>query len=372
MHIGVDIRSLMERQYSGVAEYTLNLLNALLALDQENKYYLFYNSLKDVELPQFKGKNVKLCGFKYPNKLFNLGLKLWDKWQVDQMIGGVDVFWLPNQQFINLSNKCHKVITFHDLSFERYPEFFSFKRKRWHEVINPKKLAKSFNHLIAVSKSTKNDLMDFYGIKDEKISVIHSGLNEIFSQEISDEKKNRVKDKYNLPDRFIMYLGTLEPRKNVIGLIEAFNRIKSQTKLIIAGGKGWLYKDIYKAANHSPKKGSIKFLGYVEDKDRPALYSLAELFVFPSYCEGFGFPVLEAMASGTPVITSASSSLPEITNNTAILTNPYNLNELAQVMDQVLLSEELKNSLREKGRDWAKKFSWQEAANKTLEVFKNL
>ncbi|MFH1173248.1 MAG: glycosyltransferase family 1 protein [bacterium] len=372
MRIGVDIRSLMERQYSGVAEYTLNLLNALLALDSQNKYYLFYNSLKPVVLPEFKQKNVKLCGFKYPNKLFNLGLKLTDKFQIDKMLGKVDVFWLPNQQFINLSSKCKKVITFHDLSFERYPEFFSFKRKRWHEVINPRKLAKTFDRLIAVSNSTKLDLMEFYQVKEEKIKVIHSGLNEMFNKEAAETEKARVKEKYNLPDRFILYLGTLEPRKNVIALIDAFNSIKSQTKLIIAGGKGWLYGDIYRAANNSHKKGSIKFLGYVADSDRPALYSLAELFVFPSFCEGFGFPPLEAMAMGTPIITSANSSLPEITGDGALLINPYNINELAQTIDQVLLSDELKNRLREKGREQAKKFTWQETARQTLEVFNNL
>ncbi len=398
MKIGVDIRSLMERQYSGVAEYTLNLLNSILKLDQKNRYFLFYNSLKKISLPEFKQKNVKLCGFRYPNKLFNLGLKLSNKYQLDKILGGVDFFWLPNPQFVNLSDKCKKVITFHDLSFERFPEFFSFKRKRWHEIINPKKLAKEFDKIIAVSESTKRDLAEFYKIKEDKITVIHSGISEKFYINEGDncnyrlqndgEKKDnstegdisqcrlqereRVKEKYNLPDRFILSLGTLEPRKNIVGLVDAFNQIKSQVKLIIAGGRGWLYGDIYEAAGKSFKKGYIKFLGYIDDQDRLALYSLAELFVFPSFYEGFGFPVLEAMACGCPVITSANSSLPEITNGAAILINPYNVGELAAAIDQVLLSDELKNKLKEKGREQAGLFNWMDAAEKTLKVLTDL
>ncbi|MFH1225997.1 MAG: glycosyltransferase family 1 protein [bacterium] len=373
MKIGVDIRSLMEQQYSGVAEYTLNLLRALLEIDKKNQYLFFYNSLRKVSLPEFKQKNVKLCGFRYPNKLFNLGLKISDRWQLDKMLGGVDVFWLPNPQFANLSDKCQKVITFHDLSFERFPEFFSFKRRRWHELVNFKKLARQASRIIAVSESTKRDLMEFYKINPPaggKINVIHSGLNDLFNQEII--SKEKVKERYNLPDRFILYLSTLEPRKNVIGLIDAFNLIKSQTKLILAGGEGWLYGDIYRAVANSPKKGYIKFLGYVADEDRPALYSLAELFVFPSFYEGFGFPVLEAMACGTPVITSANSSLPEISGGAAILINPYNVGELASAIDQVLLSDELKNRLKEKGREQARKFRWDETARETLAVFENI
>ena len=395
MKIGVDIRSLMERQYSGVAEYALNLLNAILELDKKNRYFLFYNSLKKINLPEFKQKNVKIVGFKYPNKFFNLGLKLSNQWQLDKMLGGVDVFWLPNPQFANLSDKCKKVVTFHDLSFERFPEFFSFKRRRWHEIINPKKLAEDFDKIIAVSQSTKNDLVEFYKVNENKISIIHSGINEKFftnniegdncncrlpsgdgvlptegdNHDCRLQERERVKAKYNLPDRFILSLGTLEPRKNIVGLVDAFNQIKSQTKLIIAGGRGWLYGDIYEAAGSSPKKGSIKFLGYVDEADKPALYSLAELFIFPTFYEGFGFPVLEAMACGCPVITSANSSLPEITGGAAILINSYNVGELAQAIDQVLLSNELKNKLRKKGREQAKKFKWEETARETLEVF---
>jgi len=153
-----------------------------------------------------------------------------------------------------------------------------------------------------------------------------------------------------------------------VGLIEAFSQVRSQVKLIIAGGRGWLWREIEQAAVNSPKRAYLKFIGYVEPVDKPALYNLAELLVWPSFYEGFGFPPLEAMACGTPVITSANSSLPEVTGGAAILINPYNLKEISTAIDQVLVSNELKQELRERGIKQARKFTWQKCAEQTLAV----
>jgi len=377
MIIGIDIRCLSQERHTGVEEYTINLLKSLLKLDQDNKYKLFYNSHKTKSpaiLGQFlKYNNVKLFKFQYPNKILNSSFRFLRKPKIDQMIGGVDIFFTPNIIFSSVGN-CKKVITFHDLSFERYPEFFSKKRKLWHNAVNPKMLANESDKIIVVSESTKQDLIELYGIHHDKIKVIYSGIESKFSPVTDQKKLKEVKKKYNLPENFILYLGTLEPRKNIEGLIFAFDRLKNihNLSLVIAGEEGWLYGNIYKAASSAKAKRNIQFAGFIDPKDKPALYSLAKLFVYPSFWEGFGFPPLEAMACGTPVITSHVSSLPEVVGEAGLLVDPYNINELSEAIYQVLTDENLRNNLKLKGVQRAKKFSWQKAAEETLKVFKSL
>ncbi|MCK4525681.1 MAG: glycosyltransferase family 4 protein, partial [Candidatus Andersenbacteria bacterium] len=176
-----------------------------------------------------------------------------------------------------------------------------------------------------------------------------------------------IRKKYNLPKKYILYLGTLEPRKNIIGLIKAFEILNTKYKLVIAGSKGWLYEDIFKIVKNSPAKDNIIFTGFIDDKDKAALYGLADLFVYPSFYEGFGFPPLEAMAAGTPVITSNFSSLPEAVGDAAITVNPYNIDELTKAIEMVLFDEKLRDILIERGYKKVKNFSWEKCAKETLE-----
>jgi len=179
---------------------------------------------------------------------------------------------------------------------------------------------------------------------------------------------NNIGKKYNLPDKFILYFGTIEPRKNIIGLIRAFEllRKKQPIKLVIAGAKGWLYQDIFKAARQSKYRREIIFTGFVEETDKPYLYNLAELFVYPSFFEGFGFPPLEAMACGVPTIVSRTSSLPEAVGQGALMIDPYHTDELAWAMEIVLSNQDLRGRLIQEGIAQAKKFSWPKCARQTL------
>lgn len=383
MNIGVDIRSLMSPIRSGVGEYTYNLLDNLFKIDKKNGYFLFYNSFQSVakDLPIVRWQNresVKFCGFKWPNKLFNASLKFL-KWpKIDRLIAkDIDLFFIPNMQFLSLSNQCKKVITVHDLSFERYPEFFSLKRKWWHKAINPQKLIQESNKIITDSQNTKQDLIELYGINPEKVKVVYLGVGEsgIRSQESGTKE---IKIKYDLPDKFVLYLGTLEPRKNIIGLIKAFEKLITRYglrvtgyALVIAGAPGWNYRDIYRAAKNSKVSNKIKFIGHVDPEDKPALYNAASVFVYPSFYEGFGFPPLEAMASETPVVTSFNSSLGEVCGDSALLVDPYNTSEIAEAIHQILVDENLSQQLVERGREQVKKFSWQKTAEETLKILQN-
>ena len=377
MIIGIDIRMLARGTKSGVEEYIINLLSNMLRLDSNIKYKLFYNGYKKVELEYdfLKLSNVTLKEFKIPNRLFDFSSQYFNYPKIDNLLGGVDIFFSPHIFSAPVSKNCKVVTTFHDLSFENHKEFYSASKNYWHFSMNPKSQAQRSNKIIAVSESTKKDLIKIYKIEAEKIKIIYSGINQVFSIKYSVSSISKIKEKYNLPEKYILYLGTLEPRKNIIGLIKAFEILNAKYRipntkyhLVIAGSKGWLYEDIFKTVQNSPVKNDIIFTGFVENKDKSALYDLADLFVYPSFYEGFGFPPLEAMTAGTPVITSNFSSLPEAVGNAAIMVNPYNLDELAKAIEMILTDEKLRDVLIKRGFEQTKKFSWQNCAEKTLEL----
>lgn len=364
-------------------EYTINLLRNLFSVDKKNTYVLFFNSFKrpKVNLSEFeKYKNVSIKIYRYPNKLLNFLFWYFGWPKIDKLIGGTDVIFSPNIIFSAWSKKTKAVFTIHDLSFERCPETFSAKRRLWHMLINPKKLCRSADKIISVSDSTKNDLREIYQISEAKIKTIYSGISESFKIiNRNDPKLIEVKNKYNLPYKFILYLGTIEPRKNIIGIIRAYNQFRkinhselNAYKLVIAGASGWKQEQIFKEIKNSPFKNDIIFSGFIDDEDKPAIYNLASLFIYPSFLEGFGFPPLEAISCGVPVITSNNSSFPEITGRAGTMIDPDRPDEIFQAMKNILLDKNLRENLIKKGLEQAKKFNWQKTAREFLEVMQNL
>jgi glycosyltransferase involved in cell wall biosynthesis len=388
MTIGIDLRVLARGTRTGVEEYTINLLSHLLPLEPEINYQLFYNAYQKVKLnyPWLSLSNVQLKDFRIPNRLFFATACYLNQPKIDKLLDGIDVYFNPHFFIAPLSSRCKKVITFHDLSFEHEPRFFSGRKRLWQKfLMNTRREAQRAGKIIAVSQSTKEDLVNLYGIEPEKIKVVYSGVGGQFrpffrspTPKLSRSwtpKLIELKEKYNLPDKFILYFGTIEPRKNIIGLIKAFELLKKsykpQTtnyKLVIAGTKGWLYQDIFRTAKESKYNQDIIFTGFVEEADKPVLYNLAQLFVYPSFFEGFGFPSLEAMACGIPTIVSVNSSLPEIVGQAALMVDPTNIDELAWAMETTLTNNNLREQLIKKGLKQAQKFSWQKCAQETLEV----
>lgn len=379
MKIGVDIRVLTKGAHTGVEEYAALVLEEMIKLGKDDEFVLYYNAFsKDrADFEWMHAKNVLLKEFHWPNQFLNYSFLLgWPK--VDKLIGGADVFFSPH--FLNsaTTEKCKKIITFHDLSFLRHPEFFPWRKRYWHFMQNIKKQAQGAEKIIAISESTKNDLIGLYGIKEEKIKVIYSGINQQFRPIADENYLKSIKEKYKLPDNFILYLGTIEPRKNIESIIEAFELIKeskfsphNDLKLVIAGGFGWLYKNILKRAESSPYAKDIVFTGAVNDRDRAGIYNLAKIFAFPSFFEGFGFPPLEAMACGVPTIASNCSSLPETVGEGAAMIDPHRPEEIAIAAREIFNDEKLRNLLIQKGIDQVKKFSWENCAKETLELIKS-
>jgi glycosyltransferase involved in cell wall biosynthesis len=382
MKIGVDLRCFQEGRKSGVAEYALNLLSKLLEIDRENQYVLFFNSFQKTEIDLgdlVAYSNVEVKIFRYPNKLLNLFFWYFNWPKIDRMLGGTDVLFFPNINFAAWSKKTKAILTIHDLSFERYSETFSWKRRLWHFFVNPKKLSRKADKIVAVSDSTRNDLEKLYEIKSSKIKVIHSAAGENFTVlDRNDLKLAEIAKSYNLPYKFILYLGTIEPRKNIIGIIRAFNQLRSlndaelnKYKLVIAGAVGWKSEKIFSEIKNSPFTEDIIMTGVVAKDDMSAVYNLASIFIYPSFFEGFGFPPLEAMQCGLPVVASNNSSLPEIVGEAGILVDPDKPDEIYQAMKEVLQNRELSAKLRQSGLERAKKFTWQETAEKFLEVIKS-
>ncbi|MFH0969104.1 MAG: glycosyltransferase family 1 protein [Patescibacteria group bacterium] len=383
MKIGIDIRCLEEGRKTGVEEYALNLLTNIFELDKENEYVLFLNSLKgkslDLEWIK-KYPNARIKSFRYPNKFFNLFVWYFNWPKIDSLIRGVDVFWMPNINFGSFSKKTKLILTVHDLSFEIFPEYFPWKTRLWHFLINPKKLCQKASKIIAVSDSTKKDLSFYYGVNPQKITAIHSAASGSFG--LIDRNNTRlleIKDNYNLPYYFILFLGAMEPRKNIASIVKAYNQLRKlknqdldKFKLVIAGAKGWKEKKIFEEIESSPFRKDILELGFIEADEKPYLYNLASLFVYPSFFEGFGFPPLEAMNCGVPVIVSNNSSLPEIVGDAGILIDPEKPDEIYQAMKEILLNKNLRNKLREKGLKQAQKFNWQKTAEEFLEVINNI
>ena len=387
MNIGVDIRCLMDKERTGVGEYTFGLLEALFKIDKNNQYYLFYNSNKDVSnnLPHWDQENVHFVGTKYPNKILNL--LLWLKIvKLDKIVSRkykvesrkslkisnfkfqIDHWFSPNLNFTNLSRKVKHIQTIHDLSFEFIPECFTWKQRLWHWFLNPKKQCQKADIILAPSESTRQDVVNKYRIADNKIQVLRPGISLDYGLLTMDDGQ-RVREKYNLPERYILYLGTLEPRKNIEAIIEAYKMnyelgIKNY-ELVVVGAQGWKNKELLELIENTP---GVKYIGYVAREDKQSLYSLSSLFVFPSLYEGFGLPVLEAMSLGVPVITSNRTSLPEVVGTAGYSINPHNVLELTEAMKLILSDEKLHSILLERGKKQAEKFNWNNSAKDFLNL----
>jgi glycosyltransferase involved in cell wall biosynthesis len=382
MRIGIDARCLEEEKISGVGEYALELLENIFKIDSRNEYILFSNSFKErnSRLARLvKYPNVSQKRFHFPNKILNLSLWFFGWPKLDKLVGGADVFFAPNINFISISHPCRFIIAFHDLSFERFPELFPLKTRLWHFLINSRKLARKATKIISVSESTKRDLEKIYGANTQIISVVPNGLSDVYRvMDRNNPELLAVQKKYHLPDNFILTLGTVEPRKNILSLIKAYEKMcdnfsdLKKYKLVIVGKKSAFSDNISKTIEGSRYKNDIIQTGYADNTDKVYLYNLASLFVYPSFFEGFGFPPLEAMASGTPVIASNNSSLPEVVEKAAILIDPTRPQEIAKAMQAILSDEKLYNYFEEEGRKRANAFSWKKCAEESLMLIKNV
>lgn len=370
MRILIDVRPLLSGVTSGIEEYTKDIVTKLMVLGPKHRYTLFWNGLRAGRLPR-RWRDLPHVNWRVPNKLLDLSFRYFAYPRVDRFIR-TDLIFSPHFNLLRHSRKTRRVITFHDLSFLRFPKFFPPRKRYWHVSQDVRRQAREATRLIAVSSSTKEDLVHYFDVPPEKIAVIHSGVNpryhELAPRDLGLLRFRVVK---NLVHPFILFVGTLEPRKNIAGAVRAFNILKQRPvhrdlEFVIAGRLGWLYDEVLKEVRTSPYRRSIRLWGEATRQDLVMLYNSADAFCYPSFLEGFGFPPLEAQACGTPVVASAAGSLPEILGDSALLVDPARHEHIAEALHTILTDEAEAARLRDAGFANVGKFSWERSGRETL------
>ena len=379
MKIAININELTLKQNTGVKVYTREIVNALERVDKENEYLLYLNC-RDEALPRLYGFDYKNFKLKTSKSLF----PFWTYFKFPREIkrDKPDVLFMPIQAtpFFRKPKNIKLVITVHDLAFLLFPKHFTFK-DRFLLNFHTKRAVQMADKIIAPSEATKRDIIKFYNISGDKIEVVYHGV----------ETRQCLVSTATVNNPYILFVGSIQPRKNLVKLIEAFEILKippapfakggvklplskrgwGGLKLIIAGGKGWMADEIYKKAKESKFSDEIIFMGSVSDDKLSNLYKNASIFVMPSLYEGFGLPVLEAMSYGIPCVISDNSSLREIAINgseQACLFTTGDSNDIAEKINTLLNNEKLRKDLSEKGIENAKRFSWEKAAKETMAV----
>lgn len=367
MIIGIDGNEANQEKKVGIGQYAYELL--LTIYKQRNSVDTFVVYLKNsprTDLPESSSTwQYRVIG---PKKLwtqFSLPLDLYTH------APRPEVFFTPSHYAPRFSPMpCVTAIM--DVSYLHYPRLFKYtdlyQLKQW-TGYSIKKAKKVFT----ISKASKSDIIAAYNVSEEKVVVTYPGIKGIVRTKSEKEDMEIIKKKHGIKGEYILFVGTLQPRKNLTRLIEAFSILKEKkdnknVELVIVGKKGWLYEDILKAPSRFGVKDDVRFLDFIGDEELPSLYKNALFFILPSLYEGFGLPVLEAMANGCPVIVSNVSSLPEAAGEAALYVDPEKVEDIAEKMDSLLQNSSLREELVQKGLKQVKKFSWDKTARQTLEI----
>ena len=367
MKIGIDISPLCKSR-TGVAMYIYYLVRSLTEIDSKNTYFLYANKSISLDFPLPKNFFIRPAQIPLPQfqAWFHLGLPF--LFRRDKL----DIFHGSNFLIPHFAG-CKTVSTVFDLS----SIVLASQHKLFHRLSHMMFLRSSMKRaskLLAISEATRDEICRIFPQYSEKTITTLLAASPEFFPITEDSLLQKVQKKYKLPKRFILYVGTLEPRKNIFGLLQAFNKVKDKIpqKLVVAGGKGWKFSSIFDYIKQNSLEDSVVFTGYISQNDLPVLYSLAELFAYPSFYEGFGLPVIESMACGTPVITSNRSSLAEVAGDSALLIDPDSPNDIGEKLLNLSNDPDLRLKLTEAGLERAKCFSWKHTAQETLKVYQQL
>lgn len=375
LHIGINGRALF-RRLTGVQLYSREITRALLALENE-----------DVAFTVFSGREGRASTEAGPppdlpleTSFFPagspLGGMLWEQTILNRMVKKtrVQVLFSP-ANVAPLHTPVPSVVTIHDLAFLLFPEYYSRTFATYYRQLVPR-VARQAAAVITVSRSARDDLIARLGLPSHKISVIPESASPAFKRRITRQELAEVRRRYGLPEKYFLSISSLEPRKNLKGIMTAYRllprEVAEEHKLVIVGAGNKIFADpgLHDGLRRMTT-GSVLTPGYVPSDDLPAIYRMATALVFPSFYEGFGLPVLEAMAASTPVITSNRSSLPEVAGAAAVLIDPGSIEELAAAMELIATDSGTRNLLIERGKKRVANFTWERSAEQTLEVLRN-
>lgn len=364
MRIGIDARLVFYNR-AGIGQYILRLIEAMAKVHTSDDEFFVLQSRKD------KNNIINHNGFQRKS-LWTPSHNRFEQPALSFEVSRLNLDLLHSPDFIPpFRRNCKSVITIHDLAFLLYPHFLTKDSARYYGQID--QAWRKTDHIIAVSEATKQDSIKMLGVPEKKITVIHEAANPIYGPVPKEEARYHAQSKYKLTQDFILFVSTIEPRKNLPGLLRAYRRLRDDYKreelLVLAGSKGWLWEEVYQTVEELNLENHVVFLGRVSSEDLVYLYNAASLFVHPSFYEGFGLTPLEALSCGVPVIVSNTAALPEVVGDAAMLIDPHDIEGLTVAMWRLLTEHELREDLICKGKKRAQKFSWIEAAQKTLEVY---
>jgi len=368
MRIAINCRSFLRKQYTGIGRYAYHLVKSLGEIDPRNQYELYVRKgvfSFNKKIPRFPSKNF-------------ISRVDWFGRGPEKILKNIDVFHIPSPGPMQVPGGAKAVVTVHDIIFKAFPESHTPEtieagEREFDEI------RKKADKIICCSVNTANDLKKYFQVPDRRIAVIYQGVDQSdFRPLNSDEKVLAGKElvRRGIEDPFILSVGTIEPRKNLVNSIKAFGILRAQKKfsgdLVVIGRKGWMREDVSALIEKLGLKRNIVFLGYVPDRELRYFYATAEAFIFPSFYEGFGFPIVEAFACGAPVVTSDRSSCSEIAGDAALTVDPSSPDAIAGAVGRILHDRDLQRVLREKGFERASRFDFHTTAEETLKVYEEV
>jgi len=367
MRVAIDARKLHD---FGIGTYIRNLLRHLARIDRDNEYVLLCHSA-DLGIADQLGPNFRAVLEPSPN--YSIREQIHVPWALHRE--RPDVFHAPHY-VLPPAVRCRSIVTIHDCIHLMFPQYLPNRMAYAYARASMWSAARRSNRILTVSEASKRDIIRFFGVPADKIVVIYNAIDERFRLAPSDEAVDRVRERYQLSGRFVLYAGNIKPHKNLVRLIEAFAALRRRgfddVTLLIIGDEISRLPALRRAVHSHKLHKHVRFLGYLADDMLAILYRLASVFVFPSLYEGFGLPPLEAMASGTPVVTSNVSSLPEVTGGAAVLVDPYDVDSIREGIERVLTDPALRAELRAKGIARSLEFSWERSVARTREIYEDV
>jgi glycosyltransferase involved in cell wall biosynthesis len=366
MRVAIDTRKIHD---FGIGTYIRNLLRQLARIDRDTEYVLLCRE-PDLGIAAQLGPNFRSVREPSPN--YSLREQIHVPWVLRRE--RPDVYHAPHY-VLPAAVRCRSVVTIHDCIHLMFPQYLPNRAAYAYARASMWAAARRSDRILTVSEASKRDILSLFNVKPEKIVVVYNAIDEHFSATPSEEHVARIRERYQLDHKFVLYVGNIKPHKNLVRLIEAFSdlrRTHDDLKLLIIGDEISKLPALRRAVHRNKLHKYVRFLGYLKDDTLTVLYRLASVFVFPSLYEGFGLPPLEAMASGTPVVTSNVSSLPEVTGDAAVLVDPYDVDSIGDGMRRILDDPRLADELRLKGLKRAREFSWERSVEKTQRVYREV
>lgn len=379
MRIGIDYTAAVW-QGAGIGRYTRELIRAAINQNRNYEYRLFFAAggldqqshyVQDFKQVCREHANVRAVPIPLtPRRMTQFWQRLRAPFPIEVFTGRLDLLYSPD--FVLVPTRAPKILTVHDLSFWVYPQFAAQGMVRYLSDAVPRSVRRA-DLVLADSQATKRDMINMMDVDPERILVVYPGVTEDFRL-LTPEECLPVQQKFNLPQKFLVFVGTLSPRKNVVRLLEAFHMLTQKSEhanlhLVLVGQKGWLSDDIFTTIARLNIAQRVLWLNNIDDNDLPAVYNLACVSVYPSLYEGFGIPPLEAMACGTPVVTADNSSLPEAVGDAALMVTAEDVEALASSILQLLTHKDQWTRLRDAGLERARQFTWERAALQLIDCY---